>query len=368
MNHPAPQNITIMNGTPARNMSVETFRCLAMFLIVLGHTLSFWCLGQGLRFDEMPYWWHAIVGMIIWHVDGFIAISGWYGIRFSFRKFIRLLAIIAFYAILDEVCKYIFKGENISFSWTYNRGGWFACSYLVLMLCSPILNAAVESIGTRSRKSLFLYWAMMAFAFSASWMPKHFFTGINAIGFGHQTFLMMAFVYLTARCARYCFIRPVPLKRLLSVVFLYVLLMLAFSGLIGTLPHGYKLYGLLIGNHAPTVYCVALALLLIFVWHVKTPVWMQRVVRFLSPSMFGVYLFHSTIIRWNGTSNVFTQTACGEMSEHKFSIVVIAVTVFVISACVDVIRRTVVSIFRPWSDRHLAYFDKKFASIVRDCK
>ena len=103
---------------------------------------------------------------------------------------------------------------------------------------------------------------------------------------------------------------------------------------------------------------MSLALLMIFVWHVKIPAWLEKVVRFLSPSMFGVYLFHVVIIRYNGTSAVLSDGFIQRITGSWVSIFAIAVAVFIISICVDLIRRACVSMIRPYFDRQLGGLDK----------
>ena len=343
-----------------RNMSVEAFRCLLMFLIVLGHSLSFWCGSKG--FAEWPGWCLVFAGLIIWHVDAFVAISGWYGIKFSFRKFIYLLSIIAFYGLFNEVCACVWGGGGFSWTWLYKRGGWFAPCYLVLMLSSPMINAAVDAIAARSKIVLLLSWSLMAFAFVASWSPLHLLTGINAIGFGHQTFLMMAFVYLTARCARRIFVEAVALNRLVLVVLLYIILMLTTALLGVEIPWCRYLYRLFTSNHAPTVYVTSLTLLMIFVWYVKIPMWLGKIVKVISPSMFGVYLFHGTIIGYNGTSSVLSEGCIRRITGSWVSIFVIAAAVFILSISVDLIRRAIVLMIRPYFDRQLGGLDKWVAA------
>jgi len=357
-----------MGQRKQRNPSVEVFRCFLMFLIVLGHAQSFWCLGRGLSFNEFPYWIFVLVGLVVWHVDGFIGISGWYGIRFSVKKFIYLFSTIAFYGAFSAVCRWFFGSEPLSFSWLWGRGGWFGASYLVLMLCSPLLNAAVDSLAEKSKKALLLAWSMMAVAFALSWMPKHLFTGIHVLGLGHQTFLMMAFVYLTARTARKIFEgRVVPLHRLLSVVMVYIAFVFAYSIVVTKVPFGPRMMGLLTVNHAPHVYLVAMALLMIFVWHVRVPERMGRLFVRLAPSMFGVYLFHSTLIRWNGTSGVLSQEAISKLVGGDFgmvSILGITLFAFLASVLVDMGRRACVALIRPYFDPWLDRLDARLVALT----
>lgn len=76
-----------------RDISVDAFRCLLMFLIVLHHAAC-----HGYFRNDTEYWSLPIIFTLLtyWHVDGFIAISGWFGVRFSLSRFFSLFGVIAF--------------------------------------------------------------------------------------------------------------------------------------------------------------------------------------------------------------------------------------------------------------------------------
>lgn len=56
-----------------RNANLDVFRCLAMFLVVLGHVWQ-----HGGAFDKTPTNEMLICGGLRWHVDAFLALSGWF--------------------------------------------------------------------------------------------------------------------------------------------------------------------------------------------------------------------------------------------------------------------------------------------------
>ena len=80
-------------GKMTRNPAIELLRCILMFCIVLHH-----CAYHGYwRGDESQrVLIFGFTGLLAWHVDGFVAISGLYGIKFSWRKFLRLWGMCAF--------------------------------------------------------------------------------------------------------------------------------------------------------------------------------------------------------------------------------------------------------------------------------
>ena len=110
-----------------RNPSVEAWRCICMFAVVFGHVIVNNHVG---RMDGF-----------VWHIPGFLLITGFFGIRFSWRKVAKLLGIC-------YGCYWLtipFHNGAITFmDLVLPHGGWFVPFYVVLMMLSPILNAAIR--------------------------------------------------------------------------------------------------------------------------------------------------------------------------------------------------------------------------------
>ena len=166
---------------------------------------------------NLPSWWTVFFcALLIWHVDGFVAISGWFGIRFSWRKFITLYGVILFYSLLGMALQRLFEPETIRLrSALIVYGGWFGGSYLMLMLLAPVLNAAVRQLASEGRKRLVMAMALVIFGMFCAWVPENLFTAINPYAVGSCTFFGIVFVYLIARACHELFPSPIPLKRLL---------------------------------------------------------------------------------------------------------------------------------------------------------
>jgi len=77
-----------------------------------------------------------------WHIPGFLVISGYFGVRFNAGKFIRLV-------LIAYLCYWLtipLQGGNYTLlSLALPHGGWFLPFYCVLMVISPVFNAALES-------------------------------------------------------------------------------------------------------------------------------------------------------------------------------------------------------------------------------
>lgn len=88
-----------------RDASIDVFRCILMFLIVLHHSAfhGYWAADTSMW--SLPV---LFTLMIFWHVDGFLAISGWYGVKFSVKRFMRIFGVVAFYSVMRFVIVFFF--------------------------------------------------------------------------------------------------------------------------------------------------------------------------------------------------------------------------------------------------------------------
>ena len=130
-----------------RLSNIELLRILAMLLIMFGHF--------HLRICSLQTYYDTTLGCIsALGVDIFIAISGWFGIRFKkeglFHYIFQVLFILwTMYglAIAFHITNFNASGTKISLSF-YN-GYWFVLGHLGLYLASPILNSFVEHASKR---------------------------------------------------------------------------------------------------------------------------------------------------------------------------------------------------------------------------
>lgn len=279
-----------------RNGNIEVFRCLLMFLIVLYHN---WYYGI---FPKETWWAPFFSSLIVWHVDGFVAISGWYGIKFSWKKFFSLWGVIVFYSVLGLILWKVFDGETfpgrsvLLGTWSpFISGGWFGGSYLALMLMAPFLNVTLFNLKGFSE------WGLVALAITLGWAPQHLFSAVAPSGLGSGTICTLVFIYVTGRVLRLNVKRPIPARFLCLIIIAYVTLtlgatwgVLLFERSRGLPPNLWvtKFYWT---YFAPHVWTFAFALLMLFEWHVRFPNWVCRLFSFFAPSMFGVYLLHDVI-------------------------------------------------------------------------
>ncbi len=275
-----------------RDGGVEIFRCILMFVIVLHHACCHGVLAKTISAG-------LLFALTIPAVDSFVAISGWYGIRFSWMKVARLWALMTFYLLLTMGCTAIANALGWTDLHPRLHGWWFAGTYLGLMFFSPLINAALDALAQRPKKLLVAV-GLYSIAICLDWLPTHLFTGVSVSGWGSHTFNTLLFVYVMVGTIR----RLLPIGIEHYRKWIGVSILMIYSVFIG-----YAILNILIlepapsclavmryvGYNTPLVWMVAL---LMFLWFytMHPPKGLARVCTFLGPSMFSVYLIHEAPI------------------------------------------------------------------------
>ena len=131
-----------------RNASFELLRIICMFMIVLYHLfikLDYFAVCTSALYSSLLFPLHVAVIC-------FVLISGYFGIRLSFKKLSAFYIQVLFYNIVAYlVCSVIsndFSVKNFIISFlplSHNQDLWFIRTYLYLMLLSPIINKYLSS-------------------------------------------------------------------------------------------------------------------------------------------------------------------------------------------------------------------------------
>ena len=131
-----------MSVIKQRDLNLELLRIVAMSMIVIYHVLIHGI--SPVYVGSLTVWYVPF----IFGVNIFILISGYYGIRLSWKSFFSLMWIIGFYKLFHLIVDTTFL--NIHHAWwewivkplsgLVSGGGWFVDIYILLMLVSPLLN------------------------------------------------------------------------------------------------------------------------------------------------------------------------------------------------------------------------------------
>lgn len=330
-----------------RNPSVEVLRCMLMFLIVLHH-----CAYQGKWAGDGTQWGmlFAYTGLTMWHVDAFVSISGWFGIKFTWREFFNIWGQLVFYTLLCAGLSYFIRDVGFSWERLVVSGGWFGGTYLMLMFAAPLLNTAVDELSRRGRSSVLPIWGILAVGMFFAWAPLHLMSGVAPSGGSQFSFLQLMFVYVTARLAHAMDIKIQWRHLILGGGGLYVVIMLILGGgmilmlsLFRKNYSGYTLYSWT-SYDAPHVYLMALVLVMVFAQKVRVWPWLGACCRFCGASMFGVYLLHHSADVGPWLMVGVEDQLMALMALPSWLIVFLgAVIVFFVCLCVDLMRRGVLA-------------------------
>lgn len=307
-----------------RNPAIELWRVFCMLAITVQH------IGYN----------NGVFGreFFQWHVPGFLIISGFFGVRFTPVKVLKLVGVA-------YGCYWLtiwFRGWHGVGPLLVPHGGWFLPFYLVLMLLSPLLNAAMR----HERGNLIF--VSTVFLLVCGWLVNGFATtnvhiGMMLVpGMGGNGFLMLIGIYVVS--ASLVLNRLWDNRKWLPLWFGGFLICVVISGF---LRGDFMSYGNPLAILA--AYCGFRAFKLM-------PISgrLGRFICLISPSMFSVYLLQECCVRhWQIMPNTFG--ALGILGVLTWAIVV-----FIGCILIDAIRRTIAYAFLRVAGNHLHEIDKKW--------
>lgn len=272
-----------------------------MLAIVFSHVLFFNDLSRG-------YW-------LYWHVPGFLIISGFFGLRASLSKVIKLLLTV-------YLCYWLTipVHGDVGINLIFPHGGWFVPFYVVLMIMSPILNAAIKD-RTQHRAILVSVVVMLFFAWVPLWVPRLSMMKVSGLQ-GRGMLLMMATYLLSRLSAEYGVARKLKGRTWgLLFVGMIILLWLIYGNMPAT--SGYVA--------PPSIFTAFCGFA--FFSNLELPARLSRVICFISPSMFSVYVLHNLCVgSWQ----------CSQFAKesvvHGF---LWSVGLFAVCLLIDMIRRLI---------------------------
>lgn len=276
-----------------RNVSIELYRIFLMFGICLLHSIT-----QG---GNNVVW---AANLFDWCVSGFVFLSGWFGIRFSFLKLIKLYCISFYCAACYVLFDVLMTGGlgSVNFvdigirCYRIAIGQWFLNAYVVLMCFAPILNLACSQLVISKwdygqvRKCLQILGPLFVCVFGWSFATTLPIVGKllpQSVGVTAYSFLMMLGVYTGARWLRLNdhWIRPLILKQKKFVIIGACVCLLAMC-------LGFEDYN--------SPFSFSFAAICFYAFNqVQVPQKVGAVCVWLAPSMFSVYLMHSHGYAWD---------------------------------------------------------------------
>lgn len=159
-----------METKKTRNTNVEVLRMLVMFGILLWHvTVHGYSLAHMEELNiltiQHDFMNSLSVAMFAPCVDLFVLISGYYGIKFSFKTLARFEGQAIFYSYLTAAGAILLLGHcpglmGKIFPIIGNRW-WFLTTYVMLLIIAPILNEGIKRLTEKQHLSIiFLFIAI----------------------------------------------------------------------------------------------------------------------------------------------------------------------------------------------------------------
>lgn len=139
-----------------RNSSFELLRIISIFLIVLCHVCALMDWDNASLLNKLIVGVVNSVGNIA--VSCFVLISGYFGVKFKWRKFVNLIVITTVYCTIVAAFRF---GNNpmelaMAFLTVPMYGLWFIVCYLILMPLAPYINKFTETLNRKEFRNLII--------------------------------------------------------------------------------------------------------------------------------------------------------------------------------------------------------------------
>lgn len=269
-----------------RKSGIELLRIVAMMLVMFGHTHCQTNFYLPQTADILSHPFHSFFQLLYscittTGVGIFIAISGWFGIKFSIKglsKYLFQVAFILFFiygtALLFFDVSFCLQG--IKYCLALYEGYWFVLGYLGLYIVSPILNHFIE-YATKKEYQRFLltfYTFQCFYSWLTSWYS--YYNGYSII--------LFCGIYLTAAYLRKY---PIYLLQQHAVKFLVATILVMTSiAFFATWTIGNTGRQIRDDNPLAILACV------LFVLSFNKLKFQSQFVNWLAASCFAVYLIH----------------------------------------------------------------------------
>lgn len=266
-----------------RNSSIELFRLLAAFMVVLTHFNGWFVGGVPVNFTEFSDFRvsQAIIqACTCICVNSFLVISGWFGLRFRFKHVFTIWAILFFLNISLSSMNWI-SGEPFSFRILFSdilavgSESYFVNCYLMLMVMAPMFNTFIDKYGKGILPWVLLFWGI---EFFWSFLFKNKCLGFDN-GYGLTHFILMYFLGRTAYLYRDKIFSRFSNLDLISIYIGGVIILLI----------GYYAWNIRIMSYvSPVNIIMTFALFLIF----ARKKFRNRLIDFFGGASLMIYMFH----------------------------------------------------------------------------
>ena len=289
-----------------RNSQVELFRCLLMVGICVLHCAN----------ANHVTW---LAWMLCPCVVGFVFISGWFGVKFSLSKIVYLYGVQLYCVVVVRIVSHHVLNEPLTLSSImYGMTQfWFVHAYVLMILLSPLVNVVVAQQDKHVvLQCLLPFWlAIFGWGFVSH---SHIVKGLvpTTDGLGVFSGLTLLGIYSVGRvCNLWHLLDCVGYRKCLFGV------MVAFPLMI-----------LHLGVYNSPLAVILMAMFFYIVARTKSRY--SRIVLFLSPSIFSVYIIHTTRL-----GSVLSERLVSALGGGVPAVMISGIAIFIAAILFDMPRR-----------------------------
>lgn len=279
-----------------RQSGVELLRIISMFLVLIIHANAFGVKWDALDLDNSlasGITTIALQSVSCVCVNVFVLISGWFGIRFSWRGLTRFL-FQCFFFLFGIYIVMLFGGkttlsiEGLAGCFMFLKWNWFIKAYIVLYFVSPVLNRFLDATNERELKNILLLF--FVFQTLYGWLTN----GAFFFEYGCSVTSFVGLYLLAQYVRRFLLVRLVRKQIWGGITLLFVTLTIVLFAIVCVSAkfHVNFVVGKIFAYTSPFVILNALLLLLIFV-NIDKKGFKNLVINKVAMSSFAVFLLHT---------------------------------------------------------------------------
>ncbi len=328
----------------ARNHGIDALRVLSMLMVVMLHVL-----GHGGILDSAQktnYWiaWYLEIAAYC-AVNCYALISGYVGVysKYKISNLVILWCRVAFYSIsLTVAFKLLFladirKVDFLSaFFPVFSKRYWYFSAYAFMFLIIPILNEGLNRLSKKKMGIILITVVVLTTVIRPFFI--HFWDDVLSLQNGYSALWLTILYLIGGYIRKYGLFQKINTNR--SAVFFFLYLAVVSATLFSK--YAIQLLSKKIGLEIkvnvilisyPTITILAAAVFLILAFeHIKFPKYLLKLISFLSPLAFSVYLIHEqTQIKLNFINNRFKWVA--QLPSYQMIFIIVGIVVGIFAAC-----------------------------------
>lgn len=334
-------------NTKERNYGIDLLRIISMIMVVILHINS---MGGVISAEYFTAGYNTALFMefaALGAVNIYALISGYvgYGRAWKPGNLIRLWLQAVFYCLVINLLFMFFYGTDVisakellaSFFPLTGQTWWYLTSYAAVFLLMPVLNMCIEKLSREMAAKAIIGAAVLSWwdliskknifklegGYSAIWLVFLYFVGAFIKKYYSDTRYKAVFlkycgwIYLLTTCT--AFVTVILLQKITLHIF-------------GSVKGDRFFYG----YTTPTVMLAALAL---FLYFSAVKIKRTKVITFLAPAAFGVYLIHNHPLM----SEYMMPAVFGRYTDRSFPVTILvflagSILIFTFAALIDKLR------------------------------